>query len=407
MSLKSRETRRLALVGLTALAALGGSATTAQASFQKTLVYSCTYPYVGVQPLKVDVDVDLPAVSPAGSVTPQVRVNAVATALGDTGSALDLIGVKSIEGKANAKATLLAPNVAALPIAIGMNVAKQSAVGSVANGVVLNATGSTPGLLFKNEGVASVTLDSLALNLTARKADGTVTIFLANSVPTDSDANPETFDVPCTLQPGQSKTLAAVTVGTGAPQPPDTSNVPTIPAHPANDTSIIDYGYDALGTATLKTLVQGYLTLRGEIDADLGLPSGNFTADLGLNQTKGNLMALGLLPVAATVQIVPTEKVTGTLKGGVLRANAKVRIKLPYVTLFGIPVGGGANCQAKNISGINLKSTQPFFYALEGGPIAGTFSISELVGCGGLNGIISPLTAGQGNAILLNLAPKK
>ncbi|MDO9355279.1 MAG: hypothetical protein Q7T55_16390, partial [Solirubrobacteraceae bacterium] len=79
------------------------------------------------------------------------------------------------------------------------------------------------------------------------------------------------------------------------------------------------------------------------------------------------------------------------------------RIKLPSVKTLGIELAGGANCQAKQISSINLKSTQAEFLPTEGGPIAGTFSISALTGCGFLNNLVSPLTAGSGNAIALNL----
>ncbi|MDO9352784.1 MAG: hypothetical protein Q7T55_03765 [Solirubrobacteraceae bacterium] len=70
---------------------------------------------------------------------------------------------------------------------------------------------------------------------------------------------------------------------------------------------------------------------------------------------------------------------------------------------LGIELAGGANCQAKQISSINLRSTQEEFLPTEGGPIAGTFSISDLTGCGFLNNLVSPLTAGGGNAIALNL----
>ena len=103
----------------------------------------------------------------------------------------------------------------------------------------------------------------------------------------------------------------------------------------------IAYGYALSGSATLKTLVKGVLPLKGGIAAKLGVPSGCFSGDLTLNQSSANLVALGFLPVTATVNIVATEKVTGTLKSGSLLANAKVRIKLPVVKLFGLQIGGG------------------------------------------------------------------
>ncbi len=126
---------------------------------------------------------------------------------------------------------------------------------------------------------------------------------------------------------------------------------------------------------------------------------------LTLARTKANLTALGFLPVQATVDIVPQGPTVGTLSNGVLTATAKVLIKLPSVTLAGIQLAGGSSCQTKNISSINLKSTDKFFYPLEGGTLAGTFAISDLVNCGFLTGIVSPLTAGSGNAIALKLTP--
>ena len=98
-------------------------------------------------------------------------------------------------------------------------------------------------------------------------------------------------------------------------------------------------------------------------------------------------------------------RVTITLKNGVLLANAKVRIKLPSVTLLGIPLGGGSGCEASNVSNIALHSTDAFFNPLQGGTLAGTFAITSLVNCGFLTGIISPLTSGGGNPIVLKLTP--
>ncbi len=177
----------------------------------------------------------------------------------------------------------------------------------------------------------------------------------------------------------------------------------TTPAAPP----IIEYAYTLAGSATLKTLVKGSLPLTGSIGAKLDVLSGAFTGELALNKTTGNLTALGFLPVSAQVAIVPTAPVAGTLQSGVLKATAKVRIKLPKVTVFGVEIAGGANCQAKQISMIALQSTQAQFQPLSGGPIAGTFSISDLSGCGALTGIVSPLTAGKGNAILLGLTPAR
>ncbi len=183
-----------------------------------------------------------------------------------------------------------------------------------------------------------------------------------------------------------------------------TTPAPTTP--PTGGTGTVSYGYALKGSTTLKTLTKGTLPLTGSIAADLKLATGAFTADLVLNETSGRLVAGGFLPVTAKVGFVPSGKTTGTLVDGVLKTNSKVRIKVKEVKLFGaIPLAGGNNCQTKNLSDISLKSTQAEFKPISGGPIAGTYKISDLNGCGGLNGLVSPLTAGGGNTINLNLAP--
>ncbi|MDO9355560.1 MAG: hypothetical protein Q7T55_17795 [Solirubrobacteraceae bacterium] len=214
----------------------------------------------------------------------------------------------------------------------------------------------------------------------------------------------------CTPKPGSENVeLASYIAYDELPQPtsspvpePTATPVPTPTPTPKPET-VVDYPFDLKGSASLKTLTKGTLPLSGSIAAKLRLPSQEFSANLALDPTSGKLTTLGFLPVDAKVNLVSTEPVSGSLKGGVLLANAKVRIKLPSVKTLGIELAGGANCQAKQISSIALRSTQEEFLPTEGGPIAGTFSISDLTGCGFLNNLVSPLTAGGGNAIALNL----
>jgi hypothetical protein len=40
-----------------------------------------------------------------------------------------------------------------------------------------------------------------------------------------------------------------------------------------------------------------------------------------------------------------------------------------------------------------------------GGALVGTFAISDLTGCGALNGLVSAATAGTGNALALKADP--
>jgi hypothetical protein len=403
VSLKSREVRKLAAAGAVAAAMLG-SAASAQAA-TATLNYSCVYPLIGAQPLSIAINADIPSSVPANGPSGVFDIKATATASGNTPSGINILGAKTLEGTGRATATLNAPGVTGLALRVPITIAQQTVPGTTANLKIL-ATGSTPSIFLPTAGAANVTVQDLTLNLTAKDASG-------NAIPlgsaTDSDSNPDTFDVNCTQVAGQNQTLANFTVsdpGTAAATPP-ASVQPAAPAAApwtAQSTGI-DYNYGLAGSATLKTLIQGVLPLSGSIGAHLSLPTGAFTGDLTLAPASGGLKALGILPVTAAVALVPTGPVTGTLANGVLKAVAKVNIKLTSVKLAGIPLVNGPTCRALNVSTINLQSTDKFFYPLSGGTLAGAFTISNLVGCGPLNGLVSPLAAGGGNAIALKLTP--
>ncbi|MBO9533084.1 MAG: hypothetical protein J7513_08950, partial [Solirubrobacteraceae bacterium] len=167
------------------------------------------------------------------------------------------------------------------------------------------------------------------------------------------------------------------------------------------------YSYTLQGTTKLNTLTKGTMPLTGGVAATLTVSTGAIVADLTLNDTQGRLTALGFIPVTATVGFVTSGPTTGTLVDDQLTTNSKVRIKVKSVKAFGaIPLAGGNTCQTKSLSDITLKSTDSFDPTGTGGNVAGTYKISDLNGCGPLNGLVSPLTAGSGNTIAVKLTPK-
>ncbi len=356
----------------------------------KLLNYTCQVPGAGNAPVSVEYGAVQRGTSAHWDVTATVVVTP------ELAGTLATRGTASVGGKISAKTTFWGPNGAKTQVPVAFALPKQSA------GSRWTTSTTVVGPVALGDGPVAWTVDLADLNLGLLD-------FLGNPivVPVDSDpdANPNTLDLPCQpTQAGQDMRIKQLVVSGGGTTVSDAT--PPVTCATATDASVVDYGYALTGSATLKTLAKGSLPLTGSIAAKLGAPSGCFSGDLLLNKTSGNLVALGFLPVTAQVQIVATEKVTGQLAGGVLKANAKVRIKLPKVTMFGLQIGGGSSCQAKQVSSIALKSAQPVFLPLSGGPIVGTFTISDLSGCGALTGIISPLTAGKGNAIQLNLAPK-
>ncbi|MDQ8047376.1 MAG: DUF6801 domain-containing protein, partial [Solirubrobacteraceae bacterium] len=113
MSQLSRRRSAIALSAVAAVAATGAiAAAPAQANYEKTLTYSCLYPYLlDPQPLTVNIDAVIPDSITVGVPTGQFTINVVATAGGDTGSAVGLIGAASVSGSSSAVSTVYAPGI--------------------------------------------------------------------------------------------------------------------------------------------------------------------------------------------------------------------------------------------------------------------------------------------------------
>ncbi|MDO9355558.1 MAG: hypothetical protein Q7T55_17785, partial [Solirubrobacteraceae bacterium] len=416
----SRRRRALVVAGA-ALLTSGFVASEAQA-LTKTLTYRCVYPYVGEQPLRADLTAE--ATNPSSGTPGSSRwsIEGDLLAQGDSATAFQTVGAKSLEGFARLGLRFQSPsqNVAfkeqlAIP-------RQDIVIDPIDRTVPLRIEGQTPEIAFQEpSGPSQILAGALDLSYRAYTKSGELIPALPDpgNIPVEPE-DPSLFVVPCSLDPAtQDSNLLPVTtvpvtptptpvvtptptpVVTPTPTPvvtptPTPSPTPIVDPTPTpvvtpKPETVVDYPFDLKGSATLKTLTKGTLPLSGSIAAKLRLPSQEFSANLVLNPTSGKLTTLGFLPVDAKVNLVSTEPVSGSLKGGVLLANAKVRIKLPSVKTLGIELAGGANCQAKQISSINLRSTQEEFLPTEGGPIAGTFSISDLTGCGFLNNLVSPL----------------
>ena len=229
MSLKSREAGKLAVAGVAALAAFGTAASSAQAA-KLTQNYQCKYPLIGVQPLKIDIDAAIPTSWQVGEATNAFVINAVASAGGSTAGAMQLLGAATLEGSSKASASITLPTGSKLPLKVPIGIANWTKSGAtVPNPLVLNAQGSTPSLTFDDLGKASVSVDAISLNLTARNAAGQaipllpVTKDLDGNAFAQSDSDPGTFDVPCKLVAGQSTALASFNITENGSSSNDTS----------------------------------------------------------------------------------------------------------------------------------------------------------------------------------------
>ena len=154
------------------------------------------------------------------------------------------------------------------------------------------------------------------------------------------------------------------------------------------------------------------LALDGYIDASLKLASGEFTADMVLNPTRGSFQLIqGFRRIVgiADVEFEQVSTTVGLLDNNTLTAQAEVMVSVPkaQVSLFGLrlPIGGGKNCRTSESVVIDLVSPAGEFDALLGGPVSGTYSIPPLRNCGLLTDVLNMFMTGSGNTIDLVLTP--
>jgi len=190
-----------------------------------------------------------------------------------------------------------------------------------------------------------------------------------------------------------------VTPGPG----PTPTPVPSLtPAPP----SLVHYDFALNGSTSIKA-ANGTAPLTGAIKAIYNLGTKAFSADLTLNNTTGQFSIFGFLPVTAGIGFKQTGQTTGTLDGGVLTTDSKMYVTFSSFNVFGFfPIGGGADCATSTPITVQLKSTSPFFNPLQGGPIAGTYTLPALNNsCGPLGWLISGFSAGAGNTLGATLTP--
>lgn len=365
--------RRIALAVL-----LGGLAfttavpTATAAPVSLTANYTCNFPLLGPQPMKLTISSDIPATVPVGAPTGAFPIRAVAEVSAESTRGLRALEGTSLDGSSEADATISLPGGVKLPLKVPVAIEGRDIPESGAFSV--NALGETPSLSFPQAGAAVIDVGDVLLTLTPKLADGTPT-------------GVETFESECAQVAGQPTTLATIQIG-------ETSN------------ETVKYGFTVKGTSALKTLTKGNVNLSGGFDAELTLATGAFKGDLTLNQTRARLISLGFIPVTADLAFVMTSQTTGKLEGGVATATARFKVRLPKLYLFGsIPIAGGATCQTKTASVASMTSAAGF-NPIAGGRLTGTYALSDLTGCGALTSFISPLTKGAGNTIDINLTPK-
>ncbi len=213
---KSRETRRLMLAGTTAAVAFGSLAASASAA-TNTTTQTSKWPLLGNQSATLAVTADFPATAQVGVPTANTPVTSKVTFNPILSQGIDLIeGGHTLEGELRTKATISTPTGGSIVVSLlgSITPVNVDADAPAPDPLVLEATSSSPSLVFDDPGTANINVQSFSANLTLRDRNGDV-IQLPNpsSVP-DSDGNPDTFDVVSTLSPatGQNTLLDSIEI---------------------------------------------------------------------------------------------------------------------------------------------------------------------------------------------------
>ncbi|MDT3399142.1 hypothetical protein RKE29_21255 [Streptomyces sp. B1866] len=207
-----RRARYAALAAVTVAAAGGvagvvGTGTASADPVSLTLNYTCNFPQIGEEQIKIKISSDIPTWIPVNTSTPKFKISSVTTVNDETTAGLGLVGAKSLEGEAKASATVDVPQ-GKVPVKPKFVIEKTAVPESGSFDV--KADGSAPQLRFSKPGPGSIVVGDIDLVLTVRNGAGTVI---------DLDDDGGTFTAPCKQNPGQKNALAKFTITTGTVPP--------------------------------------------------------------------------------------------------------------------------------------------------------------------------------------------
>ena len=194
--------------------------------------------------------------------------------------------------------------------------------------------------------------------------------------------------------------LAAVTVQAAG----SAAAAPSGRAAPAAGT--ITATYPVTGS-TFISKVNGTVSLGpGTLVSTLDLSTSALTSTLTLPPATGTFKILGFIPVTATTEFIQNGPAPGTLKNGVVTTTASVTLKLDSLSIGGIPILIGDECQTSSPASITVTS-QPGFNLLNGGNLAGTYTIPPFSHCELATFLINLTIPGPNNTITLTLGKAK
>ncbi len=143
----------------------------------------------------------------------------------------------------------------------------------------------------------------------------------------------------------------------------------------------------------------------GTLKSTVNLSTGTVTASLTLPPATVSFKELGLIPVSATTEFVQDGATTGkvNLSTGAVTTTSRITLKITSLSIAGLPVPVGNSCESATPAVVTVTS-QSGFSIVNGGTLAGTYTIPPFANCGLLITPVLNLTVpGPGNTISLKL----
>lgn len=176
-------------------------------------------------------------------------------------------------------------------------------------------------------------------------------------------------------------------------------------AIPASADTSITATYPVSGSTFIKALNSTVSLGPGTLTSTVDLNTSAVTSStLSLPPATGSFKELGFIPVTATTAFVQDGNATGTvsLSNNTVSVTTQVTMQLTSLKIAGVPVLIGKSCQTSAPATITV-SSQPGFNVLNGGTVAGTYTIPKFSHCGLGTLLINLTIPGSGNTISLTL----
>lgn len=177
---------------------------------------------------------------------------------------------------------------------------------------------------------------------------------------------------------------------------------------PASAASIIKAKYKISGSTFLAGPMATLALGPGALSAKVNASTGKLTATLSLPPATASFKQFGVIPVTATASLINDGPTTGTvnLRTGKVSTTSTITMQITSLTVAGLPIPVGSQCETSSPVVVHLAS-QKGFNILNGGKVAGSYTIGKFHHCGLATLLINLTIPASGNTITLKLGKAK